>query len=466
MANFRLLFVSAVFFVLTSAGVCQVHLSVDLSNPNKSFPNREEDEKTVTGYEARPKLFSSGYNDTLREIVHTSRPSSHGSTDELHKLNHLSTSHTNHHSLAMVSLNSKRQRSHTNQEKFPKISDGGSEVLERTDYQYSSDFQDGGRKNVLTTEAMSPVQRAQQTFERKKREILSSIKENILMGMRQEAAMLASVLPMIQELIKTPGLFGKSSLLSEKVLGQSQCAIDFERSVAGLLGRQLWAGQMFDAWGKLPPGLLKFFIAFRGEYMECRDVYAPPITVSRELPSDSSSTRKLSLSSKSSSKAENSENHPETSDVVRELLGISDGQVPSNEQNQLQQIINELDSTPALLQMLLAGELSPEKLLAGLSENSLSLNEPLQKHLADYTEGKHRQFPSFHGKFCHIGLSPKNLKIAGGQYVVSVYNKVISGFQQLRRARAPVTGLEPATESLLQIQGGLTSYCATDTPGC
>ncbi|GFO13903.1 hypothetical protein PoB_004040800 [Plakobranchus ocellatus] len=34
-----------------------------------------------------------------------------------------------------------------------------------------------------------------------------------------------------------------------------------------------------------------------------------------------------------------------------------------------------------------------------------------------------------------------------------VHNKVISGFQALRRARAPVAGLEPATEKSLQISG-------------
>ncbi|GFO30234.1 hypothetical protein PoB_005673900 [Plakobranchus ocellatus] len=34
-----------------------------------------------------------------------------------------------------------------------------------------------------------------------------------------------------------------------------------------------------------------------------------------------------------------------------------------------------------------------------------------------------------------------------------VHNKVISGFQALRQARAPVAGLEPATEGSLQISG-------------
>ncbi|GFN82252.1 hypothetical protein PoB_000875800 [Plakobranchus ocellatus] len=34
-----------------------------------------------------------------------------------------------------------------------------------------------------------------------------------------------------------------------------------------------------------------------------------------------------------------------------------------------------------------------------------------------------------------------------------VHNKVISGFQALRQARAPKAGLEPATEGSLQISG-------------
>ncbi|GFO39694.1 hypothetical protein PoB_006619900 [Plakobranchus ocellatus] len=34
-----------------------------------------------------------------------------------------------------------------------------------------------------------------------------------------------------------------------------------------------------------------------------------------------------------------------------------------------------------------------------------------------------------------------------------VHNKVISGFQALRQARAPEAGLEPATEGSLQISG-------------
>ncbi|GFO01809.1 hypothetical protein PoB_002831400 [Plakobranchus ocellatus] len=34
-----------------------------------------------------------------------------------------------------------------------------------------------------------------------------------------------------------------------------------------------------------------------------------------------------------------------------------------------------------------------------------------------------------------------------------VHNKVISGFEALRQARAPVAGLEPATEGSLQISG-------------
>ncbi|GFN82510.1 hypothetical protein PoB_000901600 [Plakobranchus ocellatus] len=40
-----------------------------------------------------------------------------------------------------------------------------------------------------------------------------------------------------------------------------------------------------------------------------------------------------------------------------------------------------------------------------------------------------------------------------GFYVQRVHNKVISGFQALRQAGVPVTGLEPATEESLQISG-------------
>ncbi|GFO35018.1 hypothetical protein PoB_006152300 [Plakobranchus ocellatus] len=38
-----------------------------------------------------------------------------------------------------------------------------------------------------------------------------------------------------------------------------------------------------------------------------------------------------------------------------------------------------------------------------------------------------------------------------------VHNKVISGFQALRQASAPVAGLEPATKGLLQILGRIQS---------
>ncbi|GFN79644.1 hypothetical protein PoB_000615000 [Plakobranchus ocellatus] len=50
--------------------------------------------------------------------------------------------------------------------------------------------------------------------------------------------------------------------------------------------------------------------------------------------------------------------------------------------------------------------------------------------------------------------SRRQQSLAGTEMLqVPVHNKVISGFQALRQARAPVTGLEPATEGSLQISG-------------
>ncbi|GFO05672.1 hypothetical protein PoB_003217700 [Plakobranchus ocellatus] len=51
-----------------------------------------------------------------------------------------------------------------------------------------------------------------------------------------------------------------------------------------------------------------------------------------------------------------------------------------------------------------------------------------------------------------------------GELAQPVHNKVISGFRALPQARAPVVGLEPATEGSLRSQGGLASHCATDAP--
>ncbi|GFO29762.1 hypothetical protein PoB_005626700 [Plakobranchus ocellatus] len=39
---------------------------------------------------------------------------------------------------------------------------------------------------------------------------------------------------------------------------------------------------------------------------------------------------------------------------------------------------------------------------------------------------------------------------------------MISGFQDLRRARAPLAGLEPAIEGPCRSQGGFAIHCATD----
>ncbi|GFO36809.1 cathepsin d [Plakobranchus ocellatus] len=52
----------------------------------------------------------------------------------------------------------------------------------------------------------------------------------------------------------------------------------------------------------------------------------------------------------------------------------------------------------------------------------------------------------------NLKLGAKQVSMPG-PYEMPVHNKVISGFQALRQARAPVAGLEPATEWSLQISG-------------
>ncbi|GFN78911.1 hypothetical protein PoB_000541700 [Plakobranchus ocellatus] len=49
--------------------------------------------------------------------------------------------------------------------------------------------------------------------------------------------------------------------------------------------------------------------------------------------------------------------------------------------------------------------------------------------------------------------APTSLPSSPLLFYRQVHNKVISGFQALRPARAPVAGLEPATEGSLQISG-------------
>ncbi|GFN97330.1 hypothetical protein PoB_002383600 [Plakobranchus ocellatus] len=46
---------------------------------------------------------------------------------------------------------------------------------------------------------------------------------------------------------------------------------------------------------------------------------------------------------------------------------------------------------------------------------------------------------------------------------IAFHNKVISGFQALRRVRAPMAGLEPGTEGSLQISGQIRGL-AIDAP--
>ncbi|GFO20405.1 hypothetical protein PoB_004691000 [Plakobranchus ocellatus] len=67
-------------------------------------------------------------------------------------------------------------------------------------------------------------------------------------------------------------------------------------------------------------------------------------------------------------------------------------------------------------------------------------------------------------KCCELMLAPNRGKagLINSQTIIiddetvlirPIHNKVISGFQALRQARAPVAGLEPVTEGSLQISG-------------
>ncbi|GFN95782.1 hypothetical protein PoB_002228800 [Plakobranchus ocellatus] len=51
-----------------------------------------------------------------------------------------------------------------------------------------------------------------------------------------------------------------------------------------------------------------------------------------------------------------------------------------------------------------------------------------------------------------------------GFYIQPVHNKVISGFQALRQARAPMAGLEPAIEGSLQSSDSLATVPPTPHP--
>ncbi|GFO06151.1 hypothetical protein PoB_003265600 [Plakobranchus ocellatus] len=64
--------------------------------------------------------------------------------------------------------------------------------------------------------------------------------------------------------------------------------------------------------------------------------------------------------------------------------------------------------------------------------------------------------PSMSGLFqglAWVGGRPKGTVACGLVFVFTINNKVITGFQAVRQARAPVAGLEPATEGSLQISG-------------
>ncbi|GFO16053.1 hypothetical protein PoB_004255800 [Plakobranchus ocellatus] len=53
-----------------------------------------------------------------------------------------------------------------------------------------------------------------------------------------------------------------------------------------------------------------------------------------------------------------------------------------------------------------------------------------------------------------------------GSCIEPVHNKVISGFQALRQVRAPMAGLEPATEGSLRISGRICYPLCHRRPFC
>ncbi|RUS81886.1 hypothetical protein EGW08_010356 [Elysia chlorotica] len=186
--------------------------------------------------------------------------------------------------------------------------------------------------------------------------IIEKLGQSIKSGVKPEAAILGAALPMVKELLHIPDGRPGSSLLSvERVLHQSQCARDFERSVAAMLAKKRWAQKLFDSWGKPPPGILKIYANFRGEYKECREIRAPPISVD-----------------------------------VDHLLKVSPN-----------------------IGMATLENLAEEQRHSGRSVSG-SDNPEFVKPENGLTE-----FPEFRGKFCHVGVTVKGVHIAGGKPYVS-----------------------------------------------
>ncbi|KAK3697586.1 hypothetical protein RRG08_033317 [Elysia crispata] len=143
-------------------------------------------------------------------------------------------------------------------------------------------FEAAGKQAVLSAAAAalsSAFHLPDNSLAAGKTNIIGKIGANINAGMKAEAAILDAALPMVKELLHIPdGQPRRSPLSLANVLDQSQCALDFERSLAALLAKKRWAGKLFDSWGKLPPGILKVYANFRGEYKECREIRAPAIS--------------------------------------------------------------------------------------------------------------------------------------------------------------------------------------------
>ncbi|GFR59067.1 hypothetical protein ElyMa_001785000 [Elysia marginata] len=117
---------------------------------------------------------------------------------------------------------------------------------------------------------------------------------------------------------------------------------------------------VFDAWGKVPPGLLKIYANFRGEYKECREIRVPPVSANLE---------QLAKHSPLS------------------LLDFATLESVAEEQNQRK---NDGDD------------------MVSLESSDFSQD----------MDGHKRKFPEFRGKFCHVGVTLKGVHIAGGQAVV------------------------------------------------
>ncbi|GFR59062.1 hypothetical protein ElyMa_001784800 [Elysia marginata] len=106
-------------------------------------------------------------------------------------------------------------------------------------------IQDAGKQAALSAaeHAFFSAFHLPKEFQTKADILVAKVAENINGGMKGEAAILDAALPMIKELFHVPdGRPGSSQLSLDKVLDhQSQCALDFERSVAAFIAKKRWA---------------------------------------------------------------------------------------------------------------------------------------------------------------------------------------------------------------------------------